>query len=232
VVKTDHYSLKYLLDQRLATIPQHQWVSKLMGFDFAVEYKLGASNTVTDALPRRSEEEAEELVALSAPTFMVFDTLRVDLDEVAALRRLRDKIIAGERGDKWQVVDSLITRAGKVYVSADSPQHLPVILSAVHDMGQEGAEKTLHRMRRNFYVSGARSAVQEHVHACAARKHRYVWHPPYPVSSAYQIRIRVGYVSEAIIFIRILLCPDTGIHTPRPALDMAQEQGGGAPSSG
>jgi hypothetical protein len=56
VVKTDHYNLKYLLDERLATIPQHQWVSKLMGFDFAVEYKSGASNTVVDALSRCSEE--------------------------------------------------------------------------------------------------------------------------------------------------------------------------------
>jgi hypothetical protein len=56
VVKTDHYNLKYLLDERLATIPQHQWVSKLMGFDFAVEYKSGARNTVADALSRCSEE--------------------------------------------------------------------------------------------------------------------------------------------------------------------------------
>jgi hypothetical protein len=48
VVKTDHYSLKYLLDQRLATIPQHQWVSKLTGFDFRVEYKPGSSNTVAE----------------------------------------------------------------------------------------------------------------------------------------------------------------------------------------
>ena len=29
VVKTDHYSLKFLLDQRLTTIPQHHWVGKL-----------------------------------------------------------------------------------------------------------------------------------------------------------------------------------------------------------
>jgi hypothetical protein len=36
VVKIDHYNLKYLLDQRLATILQHQWVSKMMGFDFWV----------------------------------------------------------------------------------------------------------------------------------------------------------------------------------------------------
>jgi hypothetical protein len=53
VVKTDHYRLKYLLDQRLATIPQHQWVGKLLGFDFSVEYRSGATNVVADALSRR-----------------------------------------------------------------------------------------------------------------------------------------------------------------------------------
>jgi len=50
IVKTDHYSLKYLLDQRLATIPQHHWVGKLLGFDFSVEYRSGATNVVVDAL--------------------------------------------------------------------------------------------------------------------------------------------------------------------------------------
>jgi hypothetical protein len=57
VVKTDHYSLKYLLDQRLTTIPQHHWVGKLLGFDFTVEYKSGANNTIADALSRRDTEE-------------------------------------------------------------------------------------------------------------------------------------------------------------------------------
>jgi hypothetical protein len=38
VVRTDHYALKYMLDQRLSTIPQTQWVSKLLGFDFRVEF--------------------------------------------------------------------------------------------------------------------------------------------------------------------------------------------------
>jgi hypothetical protein len=43
-------SLKFLLDQRLSTIPQHQWASKLHGFDFRVEYKPEAANTVADGL--------------------------------------------------------------------------------------------------------------------------------------------------------------------------------------
>jgi hypothetical protein len=37
VVCTNHYSLKFLLDQKLATVLQHQWASKLLGFDFYVE---------------------------------------------------------------------------------------------------------------------------------------------------------------------------------------------------
>jgi hypothetical protein len=53
VVRTDHYTLKFMLDQRLSTIPQHQWISKLFGYDFKVEYKPGRLNTVADALSRR-----------------------------------------------------------------------------------------------------------------------------------------------------------------------------------
>jgi hypothetical protein len=63
VVRTDHYSLKYLLDQRLSTIPQHHWVGKLLGFDFVVEYKPGAANAVADALSRRDTEDGELLAS-------------------------------------------------------------------------------------------------------------------------------------------------------------------------
>jgi hypothetical protein len=69
VVKTDHYSLKYLLDQRLATIPQHHWVGKLLGFDFSVEYRSGATNVVADALSRRDHDDGE-LLAISAPVLI------------------------------------------------------------------------------------------------------------------------------------------------------------------
>jgi len=41
VVRTDHRSLKFILDQRLSTIPQHNWVSKLFGYDLTVEYHPG-----------------------------------------------------------------------------------------------------------------------------------------------------------------------------------------------
>jgi hypothetical protein len=75
VVRTDHFSLKYLLDQWLATIPQHHWVRKLLGFDFTVEYKAGATNAVADAPSRRDTEDGTVLAVL-APRFDFIDQLR------------------------------------------------------------------------------------------------------------------------------------------------------------
>lgn len=40
LIRTDHYSLKYLLEQRLITPSQQHWLSKLMCYDFTVEYQL------------------------------------------------------------------------------------------------------------------------------------------------------------------------------------------------
>ncbi|GKB97903.1 transposon ty3-G gag-pol polyprotein [Tanacetum coccineum] len=55
VVKTDHISLKYLLDQRVSTPAQARWLPKLMGYDFRVEYKKGVTNRGADALSRQPE---------------------------------------------------------------------------------------------------------------------------------------------------------------------------------
>jgi hypothetical protein len=61
LVRTDHFSLKYLLDQRLSTVPQHQWISKLFRFDFTVEYRPGRLNTVADAHSHHDAEHAPEV---------------------------------------------------------------------------------------------------------------------------------------------------------------------------
>jgi hypothetical protein len=56
------------------------------------------------------------------------------------------------------VANGLIVVRGKVYVRASSPS-MSRILESAHDVGHEGAEKTLHRLRANFHLSGARAGV-------------------------------------------------------------------------
>ena len=56
MVRTDHRSLKYILDQRLTTIPQHTWVTKLFGYDLDVVYHPGRQNAAAYTLSRQDEE--------------------------------------------------------------------------------------------------------------------------------------------------------------------------------
>jgi hypothetical protein len=79
LVRTNHFTLKFLLDQHLSTIPQHQWARKLPGFNFKVEYKSGATNIIVDALSWRDTEVGCELTALSVPTLQLFTDLHIEL---------------------------------------------------------------------------------------------------------------------------------------------------------
>jgi len=146
VVRTDHHSLKFLLDQRLSTIPQHHWAAKLLGFDFRVEYKPGAANIVADALSRHDEEASATMTVLFTPSFALFDELRQQLAADASLSDTRAK--AGKGEDGWSVVDNLLLKEGKVFVPA-SYALVPSLLDLAHGMGHdhEGIQKTLHRLR-------------------------------------------------------------------------------------
>ena len=58
IIKTDHQSLKYLMDQKISTPSQQKWLSKLMGYDYEVQYKKGSENVTADALSRQPHPTA------------------------------------------------------------------------------------------------------------------------------------------------------------------------------
>jgi hypothetical protein len=53
MVRTDHNSLKYFLDQKDLNERQQKWVSKIQAYDFDIEFVKGKNNVVEDALSRR-----------------------------------------------------------------------------------------------------------------------------------------------------------------------------------
>jgi hypothetical protein len=87
-----------MLDQRLSTIPKHNWISKLFGYNFRVEYRPGRLNTAADALSQRDGEDIT-LAAVSSPSFQFFDDLRREIEVSPDLHALRDEAVTGTRDD-------------------------------------------------------------------------------------------------------------------------------------
>nr|AAL82656.1 retrotransposon protein, putative, unclassified [Oryza sativa Japonica Group]AAM18147.1 Putative gag-pol polyprotein [Oryza sativa Japonica Group] len=199
IVKTDHYSLKFLLDQRLSTIPQHHWVSKLLGFDFVVEYKPGKQNAAADALSCRAAPDSQAFV-LSTPTFDLLKDIRTAGDTDPALQALRDEINSGTRTTPWAVIDGLVTYKRRIYIPPGSPW-VSVVVAAAHDDGHEGIQKTLHRLRRDFHTPDDRRVVHDHIQGCLTcqRNKTDHLHPaglllPLPVPSAIWSDVAMDFV--------------------------------------
>jgi len=165
LIRTDHYSLKFLLDQRLSTVPQHQWISKLFGFDFTVEYRPGRLNTVADALSRRdTEREADSMegaaCALSGPSFAFLDDVRRATREAEDAQHLLQQLAAGALAAPWRLDGGLLLHGSRIFVP-DHGDLRPQALLLAHSAGHEGVQKTLHRLRTDFYIPGDRALVQD-----------------------------------------------------------------------
>jgi hypothetical protein len=173
VVLTDHFSLKYLLDQRLLTVPQHQWVSKLFGFDFDfdVEYRSGLLNTVADALSRRDAEDTPAplcttvAAVLSGPSFIFLDEICRAVDAAPDAVLLHERLRAGELPAPWHEDSSLLLHGARVFVP-DFGDLRHQALQLAHGIGHEGTQKTLHWLWAELYIPGDRALVADWVQSC------------------------------------------------------------------
>lgn len=114
LIRIDHYILKYLLEKRLTTFPQQHWISKLLGFDFRVEYKAGALNRAANELSWR-EEEVGQLSALSQLKVSLFDATRREIEGSEELQRLQTKVEQGDAEEGWTIRERLILLKTRIY---------------------------------------------------------------------------------------------------------------------
>lgn len=104
IIRTDHKSIKELLQQVIQTPDQQVYIRKLLGYHFKIEYKPGQANQAADALSRVHEDEPVEapkrysayLPLVSGPTFDLLATLRLDNTTCPDLVLLHKRLAAGE----------------------------------------------------------------------------------------------------------------------------------------
>ncbi|GKD35807.1 putative mitochondrial protein [Tanacetum coccineum] len=142
-IRTDHFSLKYLLNQKLTTLFQFKWLPKLLGYDYEIIYKKGSKNVVADALSRM--DSSGEFLQISI--FSISSSV-------------------WEKGNKYSWTGEILKRKGKVVVGNDIELRKELV-QHFHDEaigGYSGAHVTTKklRIREVAYILELPSLIQIH----------------------------------------------------------------------
>ncbi|KAH0738331.1 hypothetical protein KY290_037036 [Solanum tuberosum] len=93
VIKTDHHSLIFLLDQRITTSSQLKGLVKLLGYDYSILYNKGKDNIVVDALSRK--EDPIKLLSISSVQANLLSDIRSSWSQDSKLqKRCKHKNVA------------------------------------------------------------------------------------------------------------------------------------------
>jgi hypothetical protein len=173
IIKTDQQSLKFLLEQKVGTATQQRWMSKLLGYDFTIEYKKGKENKVADALSRVFEDPGLPGLTCSLISFPNPDWLQelklsytTDPDTMILLQKLKD---GSDIPKGYTMQQDLILKKGRLYIVKSSPFKRR-ILHYIHSnpqAGHSGYHKTVQRAKADFYWSGMRKDIRKLIKECS-----------------------------------------------------------------
>ncbi|XP_062093477.1 uncharacterized protein LOC133799480 [Humulus lupulus] len=96
VVRTDQKSLKFLLEQRLVALEHQKWLTKLLGYDFEIQYRPGLENKAADALSRLQGDVT--LAAISVPHLISIPDLQAHVATDPFLAKVKLSKIGGHSG--------------------------------------------------------------------------------------------------------------------------------------
>jgi hypothetical protein len=89
----------------------------------------------------------------SGPSFALIDDIRRATSTAEDAQGLRQRLDAGELEAPWRLADGLLLHGRRLFVPDHSDLHHQV-LSLAHSAGHEGVQKTLHRLRADFFIPG------------------------------------------------------------------------------
>nr|KYP47835.1 Transposon Ty3-I Gag-Pol polyprotein [Cajanus cajan] len=158
------------MSQVIQTHEQQTYLSKLLGYDYSIHYKSGASNVVADALSRIPILTQSTFYTLSIPNFTFLEELHKSLKDNSEFRLLLSQIRDDPNSHAdFRIHRDLIFFKGKIWINADNPLRT-TLLQEFHQTplgGHLGVAKTLHRLQANFFSTHMRKDVQTFVAQCS-----------------------------------------------------------------
>jgi len=167
IIKTDHESLKFLLQQRLQTQLQRKGMAKLMGLDYLIQYRKGKENIATDALSTCHEEGSSAAMTKVVPQWYqeVIDNHEGD----EKLKPLLEGLTLGaDVGNGYTLNKGMLRYQARVVIG-DKSDLKRKIFQALYESpmgGHSGEQNTYLRVKRVFYWPRMKSEIKELVQAC------------------------------------------------------------------
>uniref|UniRef100_A0A2N9GRJ2 Integrase catalytic domain-containing protein n=1 Tax=Fagus sylvatica TaxID=28930 RepID=A0A2N9GRJ2_FAGSY len=170
---------------RMGTPMQQKWISKLLGYNFVVEYKQGKKNKVANALSRKQETDLKTEIkkettllhaqaqsncwAIFFPSLTWLNELKASYDEEAEVKELTHRLQEGEEYVKhYTLKNGLLLYKDRFFLGSGSNMKTKV-LALVHDsplVGYSRYLKTLHRAKRDWYWQGMKTDVKTYIKGC------------------------------------------------------------------
>lgn len=149
IIRTDQKSLHHLTNQTIQTPDQEEWLPKLLGFRFSIEYKPGNTNVVADALSRSF------YMALSSPVFTILDDIREaivqDKELLAVKAACLDQPLSRP---PYSVRDDTLFWKGRIVIPQNAVELKQQLLLEYHSSpvgGHAGVYRTFRRLAAIFF---------------------------------------------------------------------------------
>ena len=118
IIKTDHFNLKYLLEQKITTPFQSKWLPKLTGFNYEIVYRKGKLNVAADSLSRILGAQLLTM-HLSTLDANIVDKVKVTWQQDPLLQTLIQSLMTGASHSKYTWQNGLLYRKGKLVMEND-----------------------------------------------------------------------------------------------------------------
>lgn len=167
-IRTDHVSLKYLMEQRIITPSQQKWLSKLLGYDFEMEYKSGGENIVADALSRMYCTMVSLRVSSLITTELVAEIQASCIADINLQKKMTQLQQNADPKGKYTCVNGQLRRKGKLVVGANTVLKSK-IMNLIHCSpvgGHSGSLVTYKKIAELVYWKGMHKDVRNFVRSC------------------------------------------------------------------
>lgn len=160
--------------QVIQTPEQQLYLSRLLGYDYTIQYRASKSNMVEDALSRVYEPPTGTLLLLSTPHFAFLEELKKELIANSDFLVLRQVIqFIPDSHLNYSITQDFIMKNGRSWLPNGLP-FIQTLLSEFHQSptrGHMGVCKTLARLNDNFTWANIHQDVRKFIPSCLDCQH-------------------------------------------------------------